>query len=540
MKKKIFLYWNTIKYLRLKQLIYRLRRYFPRNSPSAFSTASASDIPLKWYVNRNYKKKEILNDNEILILNLKGNRREWLSSDKSLLWQYHINYFEFASDILTEQEAGLVQKDMLNWIESNTDFNKAPWDPYPTSLRIVNWIKYYLNGNPTPQKVIDSIALQASYLYRNVEYDLYGNHLFRNAKALCFAGAAIKNKESAKWLKKGEKILSREIKEQILKDGGNFELSPMYHSNIIEDMLDLVNIIRAFNLKEFSEILEEFIEILPNSISWLDKMCHPDKGVSFFNDSALKASMSLEELKSYAYLLNIKTEDTFESGTFFLEESGYAGIRNNQFNLICDTGLIGPDYMPGHSHADCLSFELSINNQRVFVNSGTSEYNNSSARINQRKTEAHNTVSIDNLDSSEVWHSFRVARRAYPLNTEVRENFISSSHNGYKRDFKHRIHKRQWELLGNELHIKDSIEGSMDIATAHFFIHPLIKITLLQSNYLELKFMNEFICRIKWLNGDVTINDSFWYPEFGKMEKNKHIVVTFHTKNLTSIIELDK
>ena len=33
-----------------------------------------------------------------------------------------------------------------------------------------------------------------------------------------------------------------EIQEQFLSDGGNFELSPMYHASLIWDLCDLVNL----------------------------------------------------------------------------------------------------------------------------------------------------------------------------------------------------------------------------------------------------------------------------------------------------------
>ena len=39
-----------------------------------------------------------------------------------------------------------------------------------------------------------------------------------------------------------------------------------------------------------------------------------------------------------------------------------------------DVALIGPNYQPGHAHADVLSFELSLFGQRLLVNIGTSEY----------------------------------------------------------------------------------------------------------------------------------------------------------------------
>ena len=46
---------------------------------------------------------------------------------------------------------------------------------------------------------------------------------------------------------KGLKIVNRELDEQILNDGGNFERSPMYHSFFLEDLLDLINISHVFS-----------------------------------------------------------------------------------------------------------------------------------------------------------------------------------------------------------------------------------------------------------------------------------------------------
>ena len=82
------------------------------------------------------------------------------------------------------------------------------------------------------------------------------------------------------------------------------------------------------------------------------------------------------------------------------------------FLLVCDVAPIGPDHLPAHAHADTLSFELSFKGRRVFVNSGTSEYGLSAERQRQRGTAAHNTLVLDEENSSEVWAGFRVARRA--------------------------------------------------------------------------------------------------------------------------------
>ena len=45
---------------------------------------------------------------------------------------------------------------------------------------------------------------------------------------------------------KSEKILINELKIQILDDGAHYELSPMYHSIIIEDLIDILELIRIY------------------------------------------------------------------------------------------------------------------------------------------------------------------------------------------------------------------------------------------------------------------------------------------------------
>ena len=91
---------------------------------------------------------------------------------------------------------------------------------------------------------------------------------------------------------------------------------------------------------------------------------------------------------------------------------------------------------------------MSICDQRVFVNSGTSEYGLSSRRLNQRKTFSHNTVEVDGKDSSLVWSGFRVANRARVIarHAEIKDNHcieLNASHNGYKSLFFGCNHKRK-------------------------------------------------------------------------------------------------
>ena len=103
----------------------------------------------------------------------------------------------------------------------------------------------------------------------------------------------------------------------------------------------------------------------------------------------------------------------------WLRDSGYVRLAAGPAVALLDVAPLGPDYLPGHAHADTLSFELSLFGQRVIVNGGTSRYGSGPERLAERGTAAHSTVQIDGADSSEVWGGFRVARRARPRDVRV-------------------------------------------------------------------------------------------------------------------------
>ena len=97
------------------------------------------------------------------------------------------------------------------------------------------------------------------------------------------------------------------------------------------------------------------------------------------------------------------------TGTFALGETGYYGARTTEGHyVICDAGPLGPDYQPGHGHADLFSFELSLCGSRVVVDSGVSPTRPARCADYCRSTRAHNTVEIDGRDQAELWAAFRV------------------------------------------------------------------------------------------------------------------------------------
>jgi hypothetical protein len=178
----------------------------------------------------------------------------------------------------------------------------------------------------------------------------------------------------------------------------------------------------------------------------------------------------------YAERLGVTTSALENARLNDLKASGYVRANVGQFALIFDAAPIGPDYQPGHAHADTLSIELSVGDQRVFVNSGVSTYEANDIRALERSTAAHNTVELNGADSSEVWAAFRVARRARIVKREMREVdgaiLLEASHDGYRLKGKNTIVSRSLSLAHERLVIKDWITGNWRDAVSRLRLQP--------------------------------------------------------------------
>jgi len=409
------------------------------------------------------------------------------------------------------------------WIDENEPGHGNGWEPYPTSLRIVNWIKWSLAGNHLEKDWLLSLSLQVRYLTKNLETHLLGNHLFANAKALCFAGLFFDEGESDVWYRTGLQLIEREVIEQLCDDGGNFELSTMYHAIFLEDLLDLVNIHNAYNKDVPAGVENSIIPML----NWLHVMCHPDGEISFFNDAAHGIAPVVAELADYARRLGFVLQPV--TGPLIdLPSSGYSRIEQVDVVAIIDRAAVGPDYLPGHAHADTLSFELSLFGERIVVNSGISVYGVGEQRMSERSTASHSTVFIDGQDSSEVWDGFRVARRA---NICKRFNFQNENsirligcHDGYNRIKGKPQHCREWLFQVNSLEIIDRIGGAgVHEIVAVFPLHPDVVLQDEQDNRCTLYVKGKRIAVEFEGNGALDVLESSYHPQLGVSLDNLHL-----------------
>jgi hypothetical protein len=252
------------------------------------------------------------------------------------------------------------------------------WHPYVLSTRVANWLAAAtLEPSLRTARAGESIRRQLTYLRRNVEDDILGNHVVRNAKALVLGGLATGD-EAART--QGLRLLARELPVQVLPDGGHYERSPAYHRLVLRDLLELAPYV-------------DVAEVVERMRSFASASSRPDGEPALFNDGGLDIAPALE--------LEPPTE-----GLDVRRETGYAFLRRGEVWLAFDCGAPGPTFLPAHAHADALSFQLWVDGRPLVVDPGTSTYEATQQRRFERGTAAHSTVAA-NGDQFVVWGSHR-------------------------------------------------------------------------------------------------------------------------------------
>ncbi|VAW62199.1 Heparinase II/III-like, partial [hydrothermal vent metagenome] len=144
---KLLLYYNTLKYLRLRQLVFNvIRRLFRKPKIADINVDINGGIKchqLSMSMPVVYKNK--IDKESVCFLNQKRSLeyiQGWACLDEPKLWRYNLHYFDFLLDDGASEEI----KDSLidSWIMASPGLKVDAWEAYPVSLRLVNWIKYFI------------------------------------------------------------------------------------------------------------------------------------------------------------------------------------------------------------------------------------------------------------------------------------------------------------------------------------------------------------------------------------------------------------
>jgi uncharacterized heparinase superfamily protein len=511
---------RTVKHLRPGQITNRVTRRFA-NPRLEGATPALRSAAVPWR-NCRGRPASLLSPNRFRFVGLDADVQvpaDWNRADRAKLWLYNLHYFD---DLRAEgaESRRCWHRDLIaRWQADNPPRSGNGWEPYPLSLRIVNWVAWVLAGHEPTDDMLHSLAVQTRALRATLEFHLLGNHLLANAKALVFAGCFFAGPEADEWLRTGLDLLDDELREQILADGGHFELSPMYHAVILEDLLDLIQLGVIFPA-QLEARQPAWRDTAARMLTWLSAMTHPDGEVAFFNDAASGIARTHADLADYANGLGVSVEE--DGGPLLqLAASGYVRLQSGPFCAIFDVAEIGPSYLPGHGHADVLSLEVSLDGRRLVTNGGTSTYAMGPLRDAERATASHATVEIDGHSSSEVWASFRVGRRAHPhgIVCDVNDGHIwaEASHDGYRWLPGQPIHQRRVEVSAKALRIMDRVTGAeAHTVIGRFPLHPLVTSVSPAPNGWRLELAGGRVVRASVSGArQHFVADGYYAPAFG-------------------------
>lgn len=474
-------YYHTLRYLKFRQisyqLIYRIRKLIRQRVGFKYALSlrkEGTSLSLYPFIS----KYDSLDNNTFCFLNQTSEFTHWNDEKYGRLWSYNLNYMDF----IHQQDSSL--KTGCYWINKFIDeiaSNSNGLEPYPIALRGINWIKfisiYHLFiSTDEKQKWDSSLYAQYKILQDNLEYHLLGNHLLEDAFSMLRAGLYFRDES---FYNQAERLLCDELNEQILPDGAHYELSPMYHEILLDRLLDCVNISRQnlrFGRQEELTIRMEEKAVL--MLGWLESIIYQDDSIPLLSDAAYGIAPEAKDIFSYARRLGLSWERTL------LKESGYRKFESAWMEMVMDVGRIGPDYIPGHAHADTFTYELRIDGKPFIVDTGISTYDKNQQRQYERETRAHNTVTVEGMSSSQVWGGFKVARRAKIIYLKEGDFKIEATHNGY--GYKGVYVTRSFELNKDVIKIQDILEtSSQQEGVGYIYLDPDIRIVSFSSDKIE-------------------------------------------------------
>ncbi len=223
--------------------------------------------------------------------------------------------------------------------------------------------------------------------------------------------------------------------------------------------------------------------------------------------------------------LNFDLSD-FRKSIYFLKDFGLCMIDNQKFKLYFRCGSIGQKGKGGHAHNDQLSTILLIDEIPIFIDSGTYIYTGNHKMRNMfRSTEMHNTLSISGLEQNQ-WNEggkdelFWLRDTSRAKITNFNEKEIEGIHFGFGKPTIRKIKINDKSIFGEDLN--ELLIAKKVLFHLNHFITDVRKIN---STTVEIIY-DKMILQISSLDGEIKIEDSVCSPEYGKLMKNKVIIIS--------------
>ncbi|KMO16677.1 heparinase II/III family protein [Methylobacterium platani] len=205
------------------------------------------------------------------------------------------------------------------------------------------------------------------------------------AVALTYAGLCCEGFEPV--LRRGTRLLHRELTRQILPDGGHRSRDPGFAKDLLLDLLPLRQSFLSRDIAPPEALLNAVDRMLP----LLRLLRHGDASLGHHNGMGATAADQLATLLVY--------DGALAKPLMHAPHSGYARLEGAGGTLVvADIGAAPPPAYSVVAGAGCLSFELSCGAQRLVVNCGMPATGEEMRELS-RTTAAHSTACLADTSS---------------------------------------------------------------------------------------------------------------------------------------------
>jgi uncharacterized heparinase superfamily protein len=346
-----------------------------------------------------------------------------------------------------------------------------------TGARMAAWLGHYdffaaSADDDFRQRLMSRLVTDARHLAAALPAEEHDGRALTALKGLIAAAVAMP--EHAPYTTRALRFLPPEIDRQLLADGCHVERSPAAHLAALQDLTEIRALLQSAKI-EPPEILPAAIERMALALRALR---HGDGGLALFNGTR-------EDLPS---LIDLVLSQAGRSGrASVLGDSGFHRLAAGKSVLIVDAGAPAPPGADRFAHAGTLGFEFSAGKERLVVNCGAAPASGPEWRDALRATDAHSTLVIAGVSSSEI-RERGLGRRPGHVTGQRQAaggaHWLEASHDGWSKLFG-AIHHRRLYLSesGEDLRGEDLIEAEQPQPfIIRFHLHPNVTASLQQDN----------------------------------------------------------
>ncbi|MBO0734484.1 MAG: heparinase II/III family protein [Methylocapsa sp.] len=443
---------------------------------------------------------------------------EWARALAGFGWLRHLRAADTA---VSRANARVLVEDFLTL--AGTPSPIPAWEPEAAARRMIAFLSQspvVLEGASREfyQRFMKALGRAGIFLECELAGGLAGESRLLAAIALAEFGLCT---ESGRHLiRKGTRLLARELEHQILPDGGHISRNPEKLLGLLPDLLPLRQAYSARGVQPPRQLLNAIDRMVP----MLRLFRHGDGALALFNGMGVTPPELLATIFAY--------DDVRARPLTNARHSGYQRLEAGEAIVIIDTGGPPPPIFSGYAHAGCSSFEFSIGGQWLVVNCGVPDANRAAARHAARMTAAHSTLVIADTSSCRFasnkglgkWLDGQIVSGPDKVNLERREEpsgtTVIMAHNGYEGQFGI-VHERRITLRNGAKRL-DGADILRPAAAAQkirshpfalrFHIHPNVRVKRVRDGRSALcVFPNGTRWLFETSTGQADIEDSIFF-----------------------------